>query len=202
MSVKFKNVVSKDKDAFWVTSSSTVSYCAVVETSVDPTPVILPEDEPPEGVKQPLQQAIRSPGKSTITGKVVKVSPLHMRSNGTLPVRALMMKDNTSKVKVCLFGQNAETNFSIGDVLQVSAVYSKAYQNNMQLTSSPTTKCEYLADIPEIEVNEANTNTTDPDFEEKLEEDKIREITLTDLMNVDYYKCCNKKHVDRKNTWR
>lgn len=74
MSVKFKNVVSKDKDAFWVTSSSTVSYCAVVETSVDPTTVILPEDEPPEGVKQPLQQAIRSPGKSAITGKVVKVN--------------------------------------------------------------------------------------------------------------------------------
>lgn len=70
------------------------------------------------------------------------MSPLHMRMNGTLPVRALMMKDNSSKVKVCLFGQNAESNFSIGDVLQVSAVYSKTYQNNMQLPSSPSTKCE------------------------------------------------------------
>lgn len=48
----------------------------------------------------------------------------------------------SSKVKVCLFGQNAESNFSIGDVLQVSAVYSKTYQNNMQLPSSPSTKCE------------------------------------------------------------
>lgn len=72
----------------------------------------------------------------------IQVSPLHMRMNGTLPVRALMMKDNSSKVKVCLFGQNAESNFSIGDVLQVSAVYSKTYQNNMQLPSSPSTKCE------------------------------------------------------------
>lgn len=65
-----------------------------------------------------------------------------MRMNGTLPVRALMMKDISSKVKVCLLGQNAESNFSIGNDLQVSAVYSKIYQNNMQLTSSPSTRCE------------------------------------------------------------
>lgn len=50
-----------------------------------------------------------------------------------------------------------------------------------------------MAGIPEIEVNETDTNTTDPDFEEKLEEDKIQEITPSDFMNVDYYKCCNKK---------
>lgn len=56
--------------------------------------------------------------------------------------QSLMMKDNSLKVKVCLFGQNAESIFSIGDVLQVLAVYVKTYQNNMQLTSSTSTKCE------------------------------------------------------------
>lgn len=35
--------------------------------------------------------------------------------------QSLMMKDNSLKVKVCLFGQNAGSNFSIGDVLQVLA---------------------------------------------------------------------------------
>lgn len=36
-----------------------------------------------------------------------------------------MMKDYSSKVKVCLFRQSTESNYSIGDVLQVSAMYAK-----------------------------------------------------------------------------
>lgn len=52
-----------------MTSASTISYCAVVETSVNPAAFILPEDEPIDGVQQPLEHVIRSPGKSTITEK-------------------------------------------------------------------------------------------------------------------------------------
>lgn len=48
-----------------------------------------------------------------------------MRMNGTLPVRALTMKYHSSKVKVWLLGQSTESNYCIGNILQVSAVYAK-----------------------------------------------------------------------------
>lgn len=41
----------------------------------------------------------------------------------------------------CMFGQHVESKYSIGDVLQVSAVYAKTYQNTVQLTSAPSSKC-------------------------------------------------------------
>lgn len=43
--------------------------------------------------------------------------------------------------------------------------------------------------------DDTDTETTDPDFEEKLQEDNIQEITLIDYTNVDYYKCCSTKGV-------
>lgn len=68
--------------------------------------------------------------------------PLHMIMIGTLPVRALLMKDQTSKVNVGLFGLTPDRNYSSGDVIQVSAAYAKTYKNNVQLTTSPSCKCE------------------------------------------------------------
>lgn len=71
-----------------------------------------------------------------------QVSPLHMRMQGTLPVKALLLKDVTAKAKVCLFGDNASSNYAREDVVQVSAVFPKTFQNQKQLTTSPISKCQ------------------------------------------------------------
>lgn len=71
-----------------------------------------------------------------------QVSPLHMRMQGTLPVKALLLKDVTAKAKVCLFGDNASSNYAKGDVVQLSAVFPKTFQNQKQLTTSPISKCQ------------------------------------------------------------
>ena len=74
--IKFKNAVDKGDNCFWIVSFSTISYCGLVEIdqTIDVETFILPEDKPPEGTFKRLDAAIRSPAKSTISGKVAKVS--------------------------------------------------------------------------------------------------------------------------------
>lgn len=47
--------------------------------------------------------------------------------------------------------------------------------------------------MPEIIINQDDEETADPDFEEPLDVEEMHEITLTDFMDVDYYKCCSAK---------
>lgn len=72
-SFKFSNIISKGENTFWAGSNTSVSYCAVVETTVDSATLCLPEEEPAEGIQKPLKDALVSPNKSTVTGKVAKV---------------------------------------------------------------------------------------------------------------------------------
>lgn len=74
MTYKFKNAVPKGENELWVTKDTTIAYA--VPVTVHPTLQIppLPEDVPPEGVVQDLPSALKSPSKSTVTGKIVKVS--------------------------------------------------------------------------------------------------------------------------------
>lgn len=62
MTYKFKNAVAKGENELWVTKDTTLQ--------IPP----LPEDVPPQGVVQDLPSALKSPSKSTVTGKIVKVS--------------------------------------------------------------------------------------------------------------------------------
>ncbi|XP_048735489.2 uncharacterized protein LOC125650952 [Ostrea edulis] len=197
-SFKFSNIISKGENTFWAGSNTSISYCAVVETAVDSATLCLPEKEPAEGIQKPFKDALVSPNKSTVTGKVAKVSPLHMRMQGTLPVKALLLKDVTAKAKVCLFGDNASSNYARGDVVQVAAVFPKTFQNQKQLTTSPISKCQFLSDMPEIIINQDDEETADPDFEEPLDVEEMHEITLTDFMDVDNYKCCSAKACRQK----
>lgn len=68
MTYKFKNAVVKGENELWVTKDTTIAYA--VPVTVHPTP----EDVPPQGVVQDLPSALKSPSKSTVTGKIVKVS--------------------------------------------------------------------------------------------------------------------------------
>jgi hypothetical protein len=73
MTYKFKNVVVKGENELWVTKDTTIAYASPVK--VDPSLKIppLPEDVPPQGVIENLPEALKSPSKSTVTGKIVKV---------------------------------------------------------------------------------------------------------------------------------
>lgn len=74
MTYKFKNAVAKGENELWVTKDTTIAYA--VPVTVHPTLQIppLPENVPPQGVVQDLPSALKSPSKSTVTGKIVKVS--------------------------------------------------------------------------------------------------------------------------------
>lgn len=74
MTYKFKNAVAKGENELWVTKDTTIAYA--VPVTVHPSLQIppLPEDVPPQGVVQDLPSALKSPSKSTVTGKIVKVS--------------------------------------------------------------------------------------------------------------------------------
>lgn len=80
--------------------------------------------------------------KSTLIITFFKVSPLRYRQEGTLAVKSLILKDQKTTAKVCLFADNAELPFNAGDVVKVSAVYKKQYNQRAQLTSSPASVCE------------------------------------------------------------
>lgn len=66
------------------------------------------------------------------------VSPLRYRQE------SLILKDQKTTAKVCLFANNAELPFNA--VVKVSAVYKKQYNQRAQLTSSPASVCEMVWD--------------------------------------------------------
>lgn len=75
------------------------------------------------------------------------VSPLKYRQNGALAVKALLLKDQEKTAKVCLFGRNAETPYSKGETVKITAVYPKKYMDTLQLTTSPASTCEVIKKI-------------------------------------------------------
>ena len=48
-------------------------YTSVVETNITADSVLLPEEIPPEGEVKLIKDALKSPEKSIIAGKIVKV---------------------------------------------------------------------------------------------------------------------------------
>ena len=66
------------KDCCWIVSSSSIAYSARQETGTfQQHRLLLPEEEPPSGMKRTLRDALESPHKSTIIGNVVKVCTMH-----------------------------------------------------------------------------------------------------------------------------
>lgn len=72
-SFKFVNVSKRGEKEYWVTSQSKVLYTSVVETNITADSVLLPEEIPPEGEVKLIKDALKSPEKSIIAGKIVKV---------------------------------------------------------------------------------------------------------------------------------
>ena len=73
MTFKFSNMIKK-KDCCWIISSSTIGYSAKQDVGTfPPHKLLLPEEEPPTGMKRSLKDALESPQKSTVVGKVIKV---------------------------------------------------------------------------------------------------------------------------------
>ena len=59
-----------------------------------------------------------------------------------MAVRSILVKDTLAVAKVALFGKNAEHSYSEGDVVKVSAVYPKQYNNKLQLSTCTGSTCE------------------------------------------------------------
>ena len=57
-------------------------------------------------------------------------------------MKSLLLKDNSTVAKVCLFDKLAEGEYEEGSNLQITAVYAKKYLNFEQLTSTAQTKCQ------------------------------------------------------------
>ncbi|XP_019926604.3 uncharacterized protein [Magallana gigas] len=192
MSFKFQNALKKTGNELWVTSKSIIAYAASVETSEDIQVPNLPENAPQQGERKLLKDALQSPDKSEVTGKIFKVSPLKYRQEGSLAVKSIMIKDTSSVAKVCLFNKNALSPFNVGDTVKVTNVYPKVFQTRKQLTTCPTSSCEFVADnkvnLSDEDFGFANL---DPDFSEELENTTPEEIVLTDFTDVDVYICCD-----------
>lgn len=73
MSFKFQNALKKTGNELWVTSRSIIAYAASVETSEDIQVPNLPENAPQQGERKLLKDALQSPDKSEVTGKIFKV---------------------------------------------------------------------------------------------------------------------------------
>ena len=71
----------------------------------------------------------------------MQVSPVKY-CQGSLSVKALLLKDNSSVAKVCLFNKNAEQKFQPGDTIKVTSVFPKIWLHRKQLTSCPASSCE------------------------------------------------------------
>lgn len=72
-SYKFQNILQKSDNEFWVIGQSTVAFSSIVETDDTVNIPLLPEDRPAEGITNSLADALKSPEKSTVSGKIVKV---------------------------------------------------------------------------------------------------------------------------------
>lgn len=65
--------LDRGKNEFWATSKTIISYTSTVDVSPDIALPCLPEKMPPDGLNHSLQEALNSPEKSSIMGKIVKV---------------------------------------------------------------------------------------------------------------------------------
>lgn len=73
LSFRFQNLTTRGKNEFWATSKTIISYTSTVDVSPDIAFPCLPEKMPPDGLNHSLQEALNSPEKSSIMGKIVKV---------------------------------------------------------------------------------------------------------------------------------
>ncbi|XP_033759143.1 uncharacterized protein LOC117341402 [Pecten maximus] len=172
LSFKFHNMVAKGDKEYWITSNSTLAYSATVETSLtDSCELQLPQKIAPEGENKTLA----SPDKSNVLCKVVQVcihrifkngSPLNYRQGGSLPVRALILKDSQTTAKVCLFWemQKCSLKKEIWSTFQLFT--PKNILTGISLPPSPFQP--FTADDPTIFVQgqDASPYLSDPDFED------------------------------------
>lgn len=70
-SFKFVDLIKKG-DACWIVSSTKVAFAQTVETGTFGN-VVLPEEQPPAGSKRKINDALKTPEKSSITGKIIQV---------------------------------------------------------------------------------------------------------------------------------
>ncbi|XP_061170323.1 uncharacterized protein LOC133179633 [Saccostrea echinata] len=80
------------------------------------------------------------------------VSPIKYVRDGNLAVKSILLKDNSTVAKVCLFDKLAENEYAEGNNLQITAVYPKKYLGVDQLTATAVSKCQFLSDqnFPEM----------------------------------------------------
>lgn len=71
---RFQNLTARGKSEYWVTSKTMISYTSTVDVSPDIVLPYLPENLPPDGLSHSLQEALNSPEKSSVMGKIVKVN--------------------------------------------------------------------------------------------------------------------------------
>lgn len=68
-----QNALKKTGNELWITSRSIIAYAASVETSEDIQVPNLPENAPQQGERKLLKDALQSPDKAEVTGKIFKV---------------------------------------------------------------------------------------------------------------------------------
>ena len=72
LSYKFANCIEK-ADGLWVVSKSSIGFTKPVDVDKDLQIPDLPEEEPADGPKRTLAQALISPSRSSVKAKIVKV---------------------------------------------------------------------------------------------------------------------------------
>ncbi|XP_056015314.1 uncharacterized protein LOC130052971 [Ostrea edulis] len=192
LSFRFQNLTARGKSEYWVTSKTMISYTSIVDVSPDIVLPYLPENLPPDGLSHSLQEALNSPEKSSVMGKIVKVSPIKYVRDGNLAVKSLFLKDNSTVAKVCLFDKLAENEYAEGNNLQITAVYPKKYLGVEQLTSTAFTKCQFLSDqnFPDKTEEDFQRFQSDGDFLDSTSDLMPSLVTLTDILDIDIYDVC------------
>ncbi|XP_062597621.1 uncharacterized protein LOC134259038 [Saccostrea cucullata] len=189
MSYRFTDMIKKG-DTYWAVSTTTVGCIAPLK-NVATADIELPENEKAEGAPRSLMDALQCPQKSSVKGKIVQISPLKRRRNGTLVVRSISLKDTSGVAKVCLFEGTAEMQFERDQILEVTSVYPKSFQGAQQLTGSVSTKCQFVQDE-----NFNDLQVTDEDFLEDHDFDVEEDLSNGDpfqvIMISDAYRylCC------------
>ncbi|XP_078313431.1 uncharacterized protein LOC111105609 isoform X2 [Crassostrea virginica] len=193
LSFRFQNLTPRGKSEYWATSKTMISYTSTVDVNPDIVLPYLPENLPPDGLSQSLQEALNSSEKSIIMGKIVKVSPIKYVRDGNLAVKSLLLKDNSTVAKVCLFDKLAEGEYEEGSNLQITAVYAKKYLNFEQLTSTAQTKCQFLSDqnFPNKTEEDFQRFQSDGDFLDSTSELMPSIVTLTNILDMDIYDVCS-----------
>ncbi|XP_053372763.1 uncharacterized protein LOC128546352 [Mercenaria mercenaria] len=129
MTYTFHKVVLKPDNSMWVVSSSRMMLVKEATVSDDIQVPLLPEEEPPTGSKRSVRDALSSPSKSTIQVKVVRVSPLKFRCEGTLPVRSIGVKDKFDYAKIVAFDKCAEDSYEPNKAIGPEFFYFLFYRS-------------------------------------------------------------------------